>query len=595
MFPELNSSLNESYNVSELAGSLFLTQLLLTAATTWATDGRNRSSNTIRSNYDYIVVGGGAAGSVIAARLAENPKISVLLLEAGGSTSDESDMPALYQGLVARPTSLIRDIWTEPQPEVCRSHPQRRCNIKLGNIIGGGASVNSLIWDSQHFQRFSRWQNGHGLNSWSLESIMPYVNRVENRLERPRRVASMVFGGSGGKIKLTTENWTPLEVINRQFVKAGRELGYPSLMYQPVLRNVHHGRRMGPDHAYIRPIESDKSKTLHIVMLASVTKVLFDRKRAIGVQFVRDGRYYEINADREVILSAGALVTPQLLMLSGIGPANHLRNHSIPIVYDSPEVGRNLHDVLWCNLNFTTNYTFPADGVIDQKAVEKWRLNGTGVLTGSMMGSGTFLNYKTSEWFFDIKSLVILAYDTIDAQRNQTKNFTWQAVTFQTTAQSRGHVQLRSTDPSDDPIVDPKYMTHEVDRENVVQSLLDVLKLMSTKTFRSYGVKLAKPTDPEVKHCEAHIFWPREYMDCISRHVCQPSYVMAGTARMGTDDRSVVDERLRVRGVTGLRVADNSIVPRDDLMSSMAIAMIIGEKAADMIAEDNLDYTHKPL
>ena len=473
-------------NGQELAARAFFDHLLLTAAFVWATAGRKRSATKLRPKYDYIVVGGGTSGSVVASRLSEDPSVSVLVLEVGGSTSEASHIPRMHFQLASHTTPLIREYLSEPQSQTCGRRSDGRCVMKVGNVIGGTASINAMMWVRGNRLDFDGWSNDFGLRNWSYTDLLPYFKKIEDNQE----IHSDKYHDRGGPVKVTTKIWSGTQVLLQRFLNAAQELGLPigdyngkrQATFYPLQQSVYRGMRQSPDVTYIQPAETRPN--LDIVMFAKVTRILLDSNlRTVGVEFYRDKKRHVVHVNREVILSAGAIVTPQILMLSGIGPADHLRKRDVKPLVDLPGVGQNFHDHTRCEINYTTTLPFPKDGEISQKSLDELRAYGTGVLSSNMAGEG-HIRTRNSVTPDDVLGQLGLGYEVTEDAVTKERFFFIRAFAWSLKPRSRGYVGLRSADPFDDPIIDPRYLTEEFDRENFYETLLGVMKTMQTRPFR---------------------------------------------------------------------------------------------------------------
>ncbi|WP_033339674.1 GMC family oxidoreductase [Catenuloplanes japonicus] len=468
--------------------------------------------------YDYVVCGSGSSGSAVAGRLAEDPGVSVLLIEAGGDDDRESVRnPDLWAANLGADT--VWHFTTEPDPAVAgRSLP-----YAMGRVLGGGGSVNVCNWVRGHRNDWDSFARATGDPAWGYEAITEVFRRVE-----------------AGPMRVTPASLTPFGTAVRAAAEEAGFPGHPSPNGALTTaargsatsqKTVVDGRRLSPYRAYVAGRELPN---LTVMTGTLVLRVLIEGGRAVGVRVLAGGRVEDIRAEAEVVLSLGAINTPKVLMLSGLGDAAELRRHAIPVVRDLPGVGRNLHDHALLNLVWNTRpgAVLPPPG--DTGAGCFWQLDGSPAflyVTPTPDGTVTFL--------------------------------------VGTSMTDTGRVRLASVDPAADPLIRTGYFTDPADVAAALRVLDTVRTVASAPALRPYLTDERAPgTSDPVAHLRATVetFW----------HQC-------GTARMGHDDLAVVDSRLRVHGVDGLRVADASVLPHVTMANTMAPSVAIGERAAAFI------------
>ncbi len=560
--------------------------------------------------YDFIVVGSGSAGAAVAGRLSEERSWNVLLLEAGGLETEISDVPALAAYLQLG--SMDWQYKTEPQPgRACLGLTNQRCNWPRGKVLGGSSVLNYMLYVRGNKRDYDNWA-AEGNPGWSFKDVLPYFIKSEDN--RNPYLAATPYHKAGGPLTIQESPWrTPLATT---FIEAGVEMGYENrdgngehqtgfMIPQGTIRR---GTRCSSAKAFLRPVR--KRRNLHIAMHSMVTKILIDpyTKRAYGVRFKRKGKLWEVHARKEVILSAGALNSAHLLMLSGIGPSWHLQEHGINVIQDLP-VGENLMDHYGTGaMVFTT--TEPVSLVQSRyeniPAVIKYIMFGSGPLTilGGVEGLA-WINTKfanRTEDFPDIEFHFVSGTPGSDGGRQIRKvmgisDTLWQV--FRPLAyrdgwsifpmilrpKSKGAVRLKNANPYVLPAVHAGYFTHPDDIKVLVEAVKFALALSQTEAFQSMGTRFWDRIP--IPGCEYTELWSDEYWECIIRHYTITIYHYCGTAKMGPphDPGSVVNHELKVYGVRGLRVIDASIMPHVPSGNTNAPVIMVGEKGADLVKQ----------
>ena len=523
---------------------------------------------------DYIIIGGGSAGSVLAARLTEDPAIQVALLEAGPADSNVLIHCPAGLALLAKTGDANWKFETVAQPGL----NGRKGYQPRGKVLGGSSSVNAMIYARGQREDYDHWA-AEGNPGWSFDEVLPYFKKSEHN-ER----GADAFHATGGP--LNVKDLTSPNKFGPEFVKAGVQAGFKENRdfngadqegvgpFQVTHKN---GERFSAAKAYLTPNLSRPN--LHVITGAHTTRILMERKRAAGVEYQQGGEVKQLKCAREVLLCAGALQSPQILMLSGIGPHAHLLESGIATLHDLPGVGENLHDhpdvVLVADAPHLKDlFGISLSGMVKAiKGIFEWRKHRTGMLTTNFAETGGFIKSQASEATPDLQLHFVIG-KLVNHGRTTTFGHGFSCHVCLLRPVSRGSVKLASKAPNDAPLIDPNFLGERDDMDRLMRGFKIMRNILGQKALASYGGKeiaasASAVTDLQIEH------FIRDHADTI--------YHPVGTCRMGNGPLDVVDAQLKVRGIEGLRVVDASIMPRIVSGNTNAPVIMIAEKAADMI------------
>lgn len=522
--------------------------------------------------FDYVIVGAGSAGCVLANRLSEDASVSVCLLEAGGVDKDPLIHAPIGFAFFSESSPVNWRFDTVPQKHL----NDRICYQPRGRVLGGSSSINAMIYIRGAHADYDRWA-AEGADGWDWDGVLPYFMKAEDNQR-----GSDNYHSVGGPLSVSDLRYhNPLSDV---FLKAAAELQLPDCndfngadqegmgYYQVTQRD---GRRCSTAVAYLNPVKQRANLT--IITGAYAERVMFDAKRASGVEFLEMGAPKSVAAKREVILSGGAFQSPQMLMLSGIGPGAHLREHGLDVVVDAPGVGANLQD----HLDYPALYkTSSGDSIgLNFGMVKKffpsffaYKNRGEGLFTSNLAECGGFVKTNPAETEPDIQLHFIPGLvDDHGRKKHLGGGITCHACVLR--PKSRGSVTLASSDPQAPPAIDPNFLADEDDLHRLIKGARIMERIFAAPAFD--GVKGASLYLEEPASDAALAEDIRNRSDTI--------YHPVGTCRMGRDAQAVTDPQLRVNGVSGLRVVDASVMPFVVSGNTNAPTIMIAEKAADMI------------
>ncbi|KAK9871019.1 hypothetical protein WA026_009978 [Henosepilachna vigintioctopunctata] len=550
-------------------------------------------------NSDQIQ-GGGSAGSVVASRLSEIINWKILLLEAGDINDDFTDIPYVFDA-----AALSDRNWgylTVPQKNGCFGRKNRQCPYIRGKILGGTGSINGLVYSRGIKRDFDKWAEA-GNPGWSWDDVLPYFKRIENFESK-----SINFTYRGFKGPLNTAYVKPNSRHQKAFIQANEEIGIPYIQdynaekvsgVSNIQHNIQNGRRVSGANNYVIP--SWNRFNFNVTLKAFVTKILINKetKTAYGVEFVKENKKFRAHAKLEVIVSAGSVNSPQLLMLSGVGPKSELQKHNIEVIHDLP-VGEYMKDHIgFLGFYFKSNNSDP---ILSNAQLVKEFLEGEGLYTSpSHYRCISYYNVRNKsspnpniEIAFapphPIKSTLPQFVNYNDEIKefigNINQSTYWNLQLFLLHPKSSGFLRLKSSSPKDFPLIDTRVFEDQDDLEDMYRGIEVALKLLETSVGKYFNLTL----DLNIPSCSHEKYKSKAFWYCVLRQIALPAYHLSSTTKMGprNDPLAVVNSKLKVYGIKNLRVVDVGIVPSTVTGHINAQAFLIGEKGADLIKLDHL-------
>ncbi|XP_053949359.1 glucose dehydrogenase [FAD, quinone]-like [Anastrepha ludens] len=590
--------------VSTLIQALLAAQCAISPPDLWPPDYANQLLRKGEDTYDFVVIGAGSAGSVIASRLSENPNWKVLVLEAGGDPPQESEMPSTLFAM--QHTNVDWNYFTEYSEKSCWGLLDRRCYWPRGKMIGGSGGMNGMLYVRGHRGDYDDWAQA-GNTGWGWDDVLPYFERSirpVGNITHPQGyvttsafpvndfdVENMIYGG-------TAELGIPHV---REFTE-GSETGYSNLP-----GTFQNGRRMSPGKGHLARVS--QRPNLHVLKNAVVKKLNFDKSGnyVISVNFVLQDKYeMKVNIDKELVLSAGAIESPKLLMLSGVGPAEHLQELRIPLIHNLP-IGDNLNDhihvVIFLKLN--EHFARPLTALDNLDSIYNYLMHQSGPLASHGTASLTgFINTLKNGPYPDVQfHNFILRRGDFDGLETYLTGINFNqdlkaqihkvletadilgVSSVVTNPKSTGNIRLRSADYRDPPKLTSNYFNDPEDEATLLRAIRFQEQLLNTAAYKAMKASIILPL---IAECSVYALQSDDYWRCYIKYFSCTIYHQSGTVKMApeTDQTSCVNPRLRLRGVENLRVADASIMPKVPSANTNAATIMIAEKAVDFIRED---------
>ncbi|XP_045215209.2 L-sorbose 1-dehydrogenase-like [Mercenaria mercenaria] len=563
--------------------------------------GESIVSDKISNEYDYVIVGGGSAGSILAARLSEDANYTVLLLEAGEHFDYDQNIHIPVLTFQFLQSNLAWHYQSETEKGMFLGLKDKTSLLNRGRVLGGSSSINACIYARGSPFDFGEWEKKYRCKGWGYNDLLPYFKKAED-IQIPNLKTSD-YHGTGGPIAVSA---SPSSKLSKYFIDAGKEMGYMETDYNGksqtgfsrVQNTIRNGVRSSTGLEYLG--KPGKRQNLDISTNSFVTKIQIEEKVATGVYFIKQERKQFVKARRNVIVSAGAFNSPQLLMLSGIGPKSHIQDLDIPLIQDLPvgdkfddqiniaisvKINQSIHldkekaQGLWTLVEYTLFGTGPlssvADSVaflhIDKSKMGKERPDVMMFLVPSTFGDSSMFNYNES-----------VAKELIYPYKN-TPGFVVMISLLH--PRGTGTVRLRSIDPFDSPILDTNHLTDKQDEDDLLAGIRLFEELVSTEAMKSIGADISIN---QASFCSHHQFRSDDFWRCMIHHIAHNFYHSTSTCKMGIkgDPTAVVDLDLRVQGIKNLRVCDASVLPSVTSANTNAPVMAVAEKFADMLKKE---------
>lgn len=565
----------------------------------------------LRESYDFIIVGSGPAGCVLANRLTENPAINVLLLEAGSRPTTLHSIPALASYAVVPETSWGYQM--SPHPGSCLGYKGQTCAYPLGRVLGGSSAVNYMVYVRGSRHDFDRWEE-MGNYGWGFDDVLPLFLKMENATSLRHQSLDTDFRGVRGELDVSHTHYRSL--LGATSVQAAKERGLPYLDFngkrqigvdylQGTTRN---GRRFSAANAYLDPIQGRKN--LHVMLNSLVSKVIIDpaTKVTLGVEYIYQGRTHRVMANKEVILSAGPINSPQLLWLSGVGPKRDLTKFNIPVLSDLPVGEKYLDHTSFGRISISTDTWEDSIDLsrINSKDVDDFVFRGAGKLTVpatmevvTMQNNG--YNNNIPQENANMEMIMITGKHSqgtagYTGMRDDVYNATFKPVDespygvisifiVDLYPETQGRLRMRGPTINHMPIIDFPFFKSTRDMEALVWGAKEAVALLSTKAMKDIGGILNSLPIPD---CASLVFGSDEYWRCYIRHLARNILHAAATNKMGpkNDIEAVVDPELRVYGIAKLRVADSSVAPTTVACHTQAVSYVVGEKLSELLKKD---------
>ena len=525
------------------------------------------------TDYDYIVVGAGSAGAIVASRLSEDPDCTVLLLEYGGSDASVFIRMPSALGIPMNSSKYNWGFESAPEPYL----NNRRMNCPRGKVMGGSSSINGMVYVRGNATDYDEWES-LGAAGWNYQNCLPYFKKLENHQCR-----SSEYTGSEGPVAISSGN-NMRNPLYRAFIDAGVEAGYGETDdyngykqegFGQKFMNVDAGVRASTSHAYLKTAKNRSNLT--ILKRALVTAIQFEGKTATGIQYIKRGKIRQARASREVVLCAGAIGSPHLLQVSGVGPTEVLESAGIETVHHLPGVGENLQDHLEFNFQYSCKLPISLNSKLGlwQKALigAQWLLFKTGLGRTNHFEACAFIRSRAGVKSPDIQYHFLPGAVTYDGSV-AFKGHGFQVHVGHNKPTSRGYVRARSADINQHPQILFNYLQTEQDRQGFRDCVRLSREIINQPAMDPYRGEAIQP-DPEVQ--------TDKQIDAFVRNAVDSAYHPAGTCKIGSDSMAVVDADLRVRGIAGLRVIDSSVFPSVPNGNLNAPVIMMAEKLADVI------------
>ncbi|CAC5421450.1 unnamed protein product [Mytilus coruscus] len=561
--------------------------------------------------YDYIVVGAGSAGSIVATRLSEDGA-TVLLLEAGGTDLDDERTQIPLMWFFLKGTATDWGYWTVPQKFSHRAMKNEKSYWARGKMIGGTSAMNAMGFVRGSRFDFEQWKR-EGATGWGYDDVLPYFKNLENATLTD--FGNFETRGKFGPIVVKQGSATPLSFFHQ---KAAAEINLPVIDCSDqnprgicvTQSNIKNGIRCNSGICYLRP--ALERQNLQVSLRSHVTKILFRKNKAVGVEFLKDNQTMRVFAKKEVILSAGVIGSAQILLLSGIGPSDHLRQMNINVKSDLP-VGKHMQDHLELFLQYNINMSLNtnSENFATPKQILNYVFNKKGIFSGSGGDVDVFTHtcQKMDEGPNIQLTIIPTAYEkgavedpflslkeeVVKEHLKRVNSNSFQVILYILKPKSKGYMELVSTNPMDYPLLDPNYLAHPDDVNTFIKGIRFTRRLEKTNAWKSINATYIRHDTPN--HCSEIEYDSDDYWECMLRHFTRRGDHQIGTCRMGSvnDPSSVVDPRLRVKGISNLRVVDASVMRTLTSGNINAPVMMIAEKASDIIKQDNnrVHYQYK--